>query len=203
MPKPKTYYFCRECGYQSSSWLGRCPECGKWNTFDEEVVAPTKTPNTQNSKLKTLNSQPRLLHEVTYSETQRIATHCDELDRVLGGGIVPGSLILLGGEPGIGKSTLLLQTVLALRDRRLLYVSGEESEEQIKMRADRLSSGGLQPMAETFVVSETCQERIFEHIAAVQPEMVIIDSIQTVTTESIESGAGSISQIDRDRKSVV
>ena len=195
MPKPKTYYFCRECGYQSSSWLGRCPECGKWNTFDEEVVAPTKTPNTHSSKLKTQNSQPRLLHEVTYSETQRIATHCDELDRVLGGGIVPGSLILLGGEPGIGKSTLLLQTVLALRDRRLLYVSGEESEEQIKMRADRLSVGGLQPMAETFVVSETCQERIFEHIATVQPEMVIIDSIQTVTTESIESGAGSISQI--------
>jgi len=193
MPKPKTYYFCRECGYQSSSWLGRCPECGKWNTFDEEVVAPTKAPSTHNTRLSTA-SAPKLLHEVTYSETQRIATHCDELDRVLGGGIVPGSLLLLGGEPGIGKSTLLLQTVLALHDRKLLYVSGEESEEQIKMRADRLSAGGLQQQ-ETFVVSETSLERIFEHIDAVQPEMVIIDSIQTVTTENIESGAGSISQI--------
>ena len=194
MPKAKTYYFCRECGYQSSSWLGRCPECGKWNTFDEEVVAPTKKPSTLNSQLSTLNSQPRLLHEVTYSATQRIPTHCAEFDRVLGGGIVPGSLLLLGGEPGIGKSTLLLQTVLALHDRKLLYVSGEESEEQIKMRADRLSAGGL-GQQETFVVSETSLERIFEHIAAVQPEMVIIDSIQTITTESIESGAGSISQI--------
>ena len=194
MPKAKTYYFCRECGYQSSSWLGRCPECGKWNTFDEEVVAPTKKPSTLNSQLSTLNSQPRLLHEVTYSATQRIPTHCAEFDRVLGGGIVPGSLLLLGGEPGIGKSTLLLQTVLALHDRKLLYVSGEESEEQIKMRADRLSASGL-GQQETFVVSETSMERILEHIDALQPQLVIIDSIQTVTTERIESGAGSISQI--------
>ena len=189
MPKAKTYYFCRECGYQSSSWLGRCPECGKWNTFDEEVVAPTKKPSTLNSQLSTLNSQPRLLHEVTYSATQRIPTHCAEFDRVLGGGIVPGSLLLLGGEPGIGKSTLLLQTALTLHDRKLLYVSGEESEEQIKMRADRLSAGGLQQQ-ETFVVSETSMERILEHIDALQPQLVIIDSIQTVVTERIESGAG-------------
>ena len=138
MAKPKTYYFCRECGYQSSSWLGRCPECGKWNTFDEEVVAPVAT-TAASRKKATQGSAPKLLHQVTYSETQRIPTHCAELDRVLGGGIVPGSLLLLGGEPGIGKSTLLLQTALAMRDLRLLYVSGEESEEQIKMRADRIN----------------------------------------------------------------
>lgn len=197
MAKPKTYYFCRECGYQSSSWLGRCPECGKWNTFDEEIVAPASTTAAARRK-SSQGSAPKLLHEVTYSETQRIPTLCAELDRVLGGGIVPGSLLLLGGEPGIGKSTLLLQTALAMRGLRLLYVSGEESEEQIKMRADRLlssSDDGNVRTDDLYVVSETSMERIFEHINALHPQLVIIDSIQTVTTEHIESGAGSISQI--------
>ena len=138
MAKAKTYYFCQECGYQSSSWLGRCPECGRFGTFAEEVVAASST---QKSKIKSQQSSvPKRIQEVTYSETRRIETHCGEFDRVLGGGIVPGSLLLLGGEPGIGKSTLLLQTALAIHDRRLLYVSGEESEQQIKMRADRLTS---------------------------------------------------------------
>ena len=191
MAKAKTYYYCRECGYQSSTWLGRCPECGKWNTFDEEVVQ-SATPSAKSAKSGSMLSQPKLLHEVSYNETQRMPTHCAEFDRVLGGGIVPGSLLLLGGEPGIGKSTLLLQTALSIHDKRLLYVSGEESEEQIKMRADRLS----QTVATNcYVVSETSMERIFEHINALQPELVIIDSIQTVTTERMESGAGSISQI--------
>lgn len=196
MAKAKTYYFCRECGYQSSSWLGRCPECGKWNTFDEEVVQAVTTA-AKSAKKGSMLSQPKLLHEVTYSETQRMPTHCDEFDRVLGGGIVPGSLLLLGGEPGIGKSTLLLQTALSISDKRLLYVSGEESEGQIKMRADRLSTTADSPVrtGELYVVSETSMERIFEHINALQPELVVIDSIQTVTTERIESGAGSISQI--------
>ena len=196
MAKAKTYYFCQECGYQSSSWLGRCPECGKFGTFAEEVVAPHKT---QNSKLKIQSvSTPKRIQEVTYSETRRIETHCGEFDRVLGGGIVPGSLLLLGGEPGIGKSTLLLQTALAIHDRKLLYVSGEESEQQIKMRADRLlpslerrGAGG----EALYVVSETVTQRIFEHINAVQPDLLIVDSIQTISTEELDSPAGSVGQI--------
>ena len=136
-------------------------------------------------------SAPVRIQEVTYSETKRIPTHCGEFDRVLGGGIVPGSLLLLGGEPGIGKSTLLLQTALAIHDRRLLYVSGEESEQQIKMRADRI---GINTES-CYVVSETVTQRIFEHIDAVQPDLLIVDSIQTVTTEEVESPAGSVSQI--------
>ncbi len=192
MAKAKTYYFCQECGYQSSSWLGRCPECGKWNTFDEEVVkaaTPTRTAT------KAGVSTPKRIQDVTYSETQRIPTRCGEFDRVLGGGIVPGSLVLIGGEPGIGKSTLLLQTALALNSRKILYVSGEESEQQIKMRADRLSGERGVASGELYVVSETATQRIFEHIDAVGPDVVIIDSIQTVSTEHIESSAGSISQI--------
>lgn len=193
MAKAKTYYFCQECGYQSSSWLGRCPECGRFGTFAEEVVAASST---QKSKIKSQQSSvPKRIQEVTYSETRRIETHCGEFDRVLGGGIVPGSLLLLGGEPGIGKSTLLLQTALAIHDRRLLYVSGEESEQQIKMRADRLASN-LQPQtSDLYVVSETVTQRIFEHIEAVQPDLLVVDSIQTISTEEIDSPAGSVSQI--------
>lgn len=128
---------------------------------------------------------------MTYSETKRIPTHCGEFDRVLGGGIVPGSLLLLGGEPGIGKSTLLLQTALAIHDRKLLYVSGEESEQQIKMRADRIGINTEQ----CYVVSETVTQRIFEHVDAVQPDILVVDSIQTISTEDIDSPAGSVSQI--------
>jgi len=196
MAKARTYYFCRECGYQSSSWLGKCPACGKWNTFDEEVVQKETAGGKQKAKGST--SAPKLIQQVTYSETLRMPTHCAEFDRVLGGGIVPGSLLLIGGEPGIGKSTLLLQTALAIRDRKILYVSGEESEEQIKMRADRVGTAPVSDPADgagCYVVSETSMERIFEHIEAVQPELVIVDSIQTVNTEAIESGSGSISQI--------
>ena len=212
MAKAKTYWFCRECGYQSSSWLGRCPECGKFGTFDEEVVKV----ESGKSKVESgkMQSTPRRLQEVTYSQTRRLSTGCGELDRVLGGGIVPGSLLLLGGEPGIGKSTLLLQTALGMSGQcRILYVSGEESEEQIKMRADRLCSsevGGRKsevgvrksdgsdlrpPTSDLYVVSETVTQRIFEHIEAVQPELLIVDSIQTVTTGDLESPAGSVSQI--------
>ena len=189
MAKAKTYYFCQECGYQSASWLGRCPECGKFGTFVEEVVkAEPAKGKLQGSKLQ---SVPKLIQEVTYSEKRRISTHCAEFDRVLGGGLVPGSLVLLGGEPGIGKSTLLLQTALAITDQRLLYVSGEESEEQIKMRADRIGEA----RAECFVVSETVTQRIFEHVDAVRPDLLVVDSIQTITTEEVDSPAGSVSQI--------
>ena len=199
MAKAKTYYFCQECGYQSSSWLGRCPECGRFGTFAEEVVAASST---QKSKIKSQQSSvPKRIQEVTYSETRRIETHCGEFDRVLGGGIVPGSLLLLGGEPGIGKSTLLLQTALAIHDRRLLYVSGEESEQQIKMRADRIQNSKFEirnskfESSDLYVVSETVTQRIFEHIEAVQPDLLVVDSIQTISTEEIDSPAGSVSQI--------
>lgn len=190
MAKAKTYYFCQECGYQSSSWLGRCPECGKFGTFAEEVIQASPSVGTRRTASAN-NSTPKRIQDVTYSETKRIATHCGEFDRVLGGGIVPGSLLLLGGEPGIGKSTLLLQTALAIHDRKLLYVSGEESEQQIKMRADRIGIG----TENCYVVSETVTQRIFEHIEAVQPELLIVDSIQTISTEDVDSPAGSVSQI--------
>lgn len=195
MAKAKSYYFCQECGYQSSSWLGRCPECGKFGTFVEEVVKASAPAGGHRSSLNTQHSFPVRIHEVKYSETKRLPTHCAEFDRVLGGGIVPGSLLLLGGEPGIGKSTLLLQTALSIHDRKLLYVSGEESEQQIKMRADRLMPAGMPAVQELFVVSETVTQRIFEHIDAVQPDLLIVDSIQTITTEDVESPAGSVSQI--------
>ena len=189
MAKAKTYYFCQECGYQSSSWLGRCPECGKFGTFAEEVVKmESGKRKVESGKMQSL---PKRIQDVTYSETKRIPTHCGEFDRVLGGGIVPGSLLLLGGEPGIGKSTLLLQTALAIHDRKLLYVSGEESEQQIKMRADRIGFSTEQ----CYVVSETVTQRIFEHVDAVQPDILVVDSIQTISTEDIDSPAGSVSQI--------
>ena len=189
--RTKSYYFCQECGYQSSTWLGRCPECGKFGTFAEEVVKADTGGKRKASGLA-VQSLPKRLHEVTYNENIRISTHCTEFDRVLGGGIVPGSLLLLGGEPGIGKSTLLLQTALSVRDKRLLYVSGEESEEQIKMRADRLQES---LSSELYVVSETSTQRIFEHVEAVKPDLLIVDSIQTVCTDAIESSAGSVGQI--------
>ena len=194
MAKAKTYFFCSECGYQSSSWLGKCPECGKWNTFTEEVVQAAK-PSAGTKRSSLAASKPKLINEVSTSETVRIATGCGEFDRVLGGGIVPGSLLLLGGEPGIGKSTLLLQTALAIPGKRILYVSGEESEQQIKMRADRLIGEGKKGNGELYVVSETVTQRIMEHIEAVRPDILIVDSIQTVCTEMIDSSAGSISQI--------
>ena len=196
MAKPKSFYFCSECGYQSSSWLGRCPECGKFGTFQEEVVQASKTGSIAKNKSAAGASKPKLIRDVTTNETQRIPTQCGEFDRVLGGGIVPGSLLLLGGEPGIGKSTLLLQTALSIPERKVLYVSGEESEQQIKMRADRLENNERRTQGgELYVVSETETQRIFEHVDSVQPDLLIVDSIQTICTENIDSSAGSISQI--------
>ncbi len=193
MAKTKTYFFCSECGYQSSTWLGKCPECGKWNTFTEEVVKAESGKRKVESRQ--LQSAPKRIQDISTSETVRIATGCGEFDRVLGGGIVPGSLLLLGGEPGIGKSTLLLQTALSIPGKKILYVSGEESEQQIKMRADRLTEDGKRENGELYVVSETVTQRIMEHIDAVQPDILIVDSIQTICTETIDSSAGSISQI--------
>ena len=197
MAKTKTYYFCSECGYQSSSWLGRCPECGKFGTMQEEVVQAAKPSASGKNHSASSASKPKLIRDVSTSETQRIPTQCTEFDRVLGGGIVPGSLLLLGGEPGIGKSTLLLQTALSIPGKKVLYVSGEESEQQIKMRADRLNGerGTGNGENECYVVSETVTQRIFEHVDEVSPDLLIVDSIQTICTENIDSSAGSISQI--------
>lgn len=196
MPKAKTYYFCRNCGYQSSSWLGRCPECGQWSTFEEEVVRTAAPAASRSARPGAAVSAPKLLQQVVYSDQPRIATGCDEFDRVLGGGLVPGSIVLLGGEPGIGKSTLLLQTALAIPAKRLLYVSGEESEQQIKMRAERIAPSGLSADSrQCYVVAETVTQRIFEHIETVKPDLLVVDSIQTIVTENIDSSAGSVSQI--------
>ncbi|MBQ3635255.1 MAG: DNA repair protein RadA [Bacteroidales bacterium] len=191
--KLKTVYVCGECGAESPKWLGRCPQCGEWNTMQEEVVSVDKTSAAQSI------AQSALLHEVKavslssveIRDVGRSTTGNGELDRVLGGGIVPGALILIGGEPGIGKSTLVLQMALQL-PQRVLYVSGEESVQQIKLRADRIS-GGRQ--GNCMVVSDTMIDRLVQHIEQTKPDIVVVDSIQTVQTEKIDSLPGSISQI--------
>ncbi len=193
MAKTKNIFVCGECGADYPKWMGRCPSCGQWGTLQEKTVSIDTGHNGLGYK-KTLlgeSSQPVLLSQITSTHEERIRTGCEELDRVLGGGLVPGSVTLLGGEPGIGKSTLVLQTVLKMRDKKVLYVSGEESVQQLKLRADRIE--GENPQA--YFVSETSLEKIFEHIGHLQPELLIVDSIQTMYTENAESSAGSVSQV--------
>ena len=194
MAKDKTVYVCEYCGQESVKWMGKCPACGRWDTMKEFKVAPSKPSSKtfgipSSSSEKTLGRIP--LHQIDSTSEPRMDMGDEELNRVLGGGLVPGSLVLLGGEPGIGKSTLSLQTVLKLQGKRILYVSGEESARQIKLRADRLgpTNEGL------FVLCETSLEKIFLHIDEMKPDLVVIDSIQTVQTETVESSAGSLSQI--------
>ncbi|MBC8755630.1 DNA repair protein RadA [Kordia sp. YSTF-M3] len=191
MAKVKTTFFCQNCGTQFAKWQGQCTSCKQWNTIVEEVIQKEVKANWQ-SKEKTVSrvSKPTLIHEISSATEKRMPTSDQELDRVLGGGIVPGSLILLGGEPGIGKSTLLLQISLKL-PYKTLYVSGEESQKQIKMRAERIS----QKNSNCFVLTETKTQNIFKQIAEIEPDIVIIDSIQTLHSDYIESSAGSISQI--------
>ncbi len=190
MAKVKTTFFCQNCGAQSAKWIGKCPSCQQWNTYAEEVVeAPSHKTNRQTGKTRT--SKPRLIAEIQYKEEKRFDSGSLELNRVLGGGIVPGALILVGGEPGIGKSTLMLQLALNIKSKRTLYISGEESEIQIKMRAERL---GLLH-SECYILTETQTQNIFHHIHELQPAILVIDSIQTLTTQHIESSAGSVSQI--------
>ena len=195
MAKDKIAYVCSNCGQESAKWIGKCPSCGQWNTFKEIRVTDTRqqaasaaaSVGHQLRKSKTLT-----LRDISAKDDPRIDLHDNELNRVLGGGLVPGSIVLLGGEPGIGKSTLSLQTMLHLTDRRVLYVSGEESAHQLKMRAERI------PHEESdnfLILCENSLEAIFEHIRDVQPEVVIIDSIQTISTEDVESSAGSLSQV--------
>ena len=193
MAKSKTIFYCQSCGYESAKWLGKCPSCDSWNTFAEEIV--TKEPGNKNSWRQDSSGQkqnkPRTLHEIESSADIRWNSGDQELNRVLGGGVVPGSLILIGGEPGIGKSTLMLQAGLKLKDQKVLYVSGEESEQQIKMRAERL--GDSSP--NFFILTETATRNIFQSIEALSPDVVIIDSIQTLYSNQIESTAGSIGQV--------
>jgi DNA repair protein RadA/Sms len=194
MAKTKTTFFCQNCGAQSAKWVGKCSSCGEWNTFVEEVLhKETKNDRLQlfaGSKSGRAN-QPILLQEIGTAEYPRIAVPGKELTRVLGGGIVPGSIVLFGGEPGIGKSTLMLQLALRLKNLKVLYVSGEESEQQIKMRADRIGV----TTDNCFILQETNTQNIFAQIKEIQPQLVIIDSIQTIHSNFIESSPGSVSQV--------
>lgn len=191
MAKEKTAYVCTECGYDSPKWAGRCPSCGTWNSMKEQVIRPTATDKRAAPGFSFEKARPLTLNEIATGDDPRIDMHDEELNRVLGGGLVPGSLVLLGGEPGIGKSTLVLQTVLRMPERRVLYVSGEESARQLKLRADRISH----PDTDCLIVCETSLEKIYAHIKETQPDIIIIDSIQTISTETAESSPGSIVQI--------
>ena len=191
MAKAKTAYFCQECGYNSPKWVGKCPSCGEWNTFVQEVIEKEDKKPTVAWKSVNLASRPKAITEIQFENEPRITTQDQELNRVLGGGIVQGSLVLIGGEPGIGKSTLMLQIALTLSDKRVLYVSGEESEQQIKMRSERMTSKS----DNCFILTETQTQSIFRIIEEFQPEILIIDSIQTMQSTYIESGAGSVSQV--------
>lgn len=192
MAKSKTQYFCKNCGAQSAQWLGKCPSCGEWNTFEEEVLIREETPAKGRSMVVSTQKHPKPIDEVSLLELPRIPTGFTEFDNVLGGGIVAGSIILLGGEPGIGKSTLLLQMALQQRQHTVLYVSGEESESQLKMRAARLSSA---PAPNCYVLTETNTQQIFKQIEDLKPDIIIIDSIQTMQSGLLDSAAGSISQL--------
>ena len=198
MSKIKSAFFCGNCGYESPKWAGRCPSCGEWNTFVEEVVEKQskQTNNWKSYKDNGANIKTIPLHEVTAGEEKRIITQDAELNRVLGGGIVNGSLILIAGEPGIGKSTLFLQCGLYFKNRSVLYISGEESEQQIKMRADRLvSNETVKVNDQFFLLTETATQTIFQEIKKLKPQVVIVDSIQTLQSPVIDASPGSISQI--------
>lgn len=192
MAKVKTAYVCTNCGNDSPKWLGKCPVCGEWNTYVEEVVSKDTSPSKGGLHIfDSPKAKPLLLKDVQTNEESRIDMQDGEFNRVLGGGLVPGSLVLIGGEPGIGKSTLILQTVLGLRNIKTLYVSGEESARQLKLRADRINSNS----ENCFIVCETNLEQIFVHIQNLNPNFVIIDSIQTIFTDTVESSPGSVSQV--------
>ncbi|MBO4985379.1 MAG: DNA repair protein RadA [Bacteroides sp.] len=196
MAKEKTVYVCSNCGQDSPKWVGKCPACGQWNTYVEQLIRK-EAPSARNAVVAaaglTVEKKPRplTLDEIEAGDEPRIDMHDDELNRVLGGGLVQGSLVLLGGEPGIGKSTLILQTVLRMPEKRILYVSGEESARQLKLRADRIRHN----TSDCLIVCETSLEQIFVHIKNTRPDLVIIDSIQTIATESVDSSPGSITQV--------
>lgn len=191
MAKYKTVFFCKECGNESPKWIGHCPGCGAWNSYVEESVSAKDKKSSDKGFLIENNAKPILIKEVSSAQETRIDLYCEELNRVLGGGLVPGSLVLLGGEPGIGKSTLLLQVALKIKDKKILYVSGEESAQQIKMRAERIGISN----ENCYILTETNTDKIARHIEDIKPDVVIIDSIQTLVSSAVDSAAGSISQI--------
>ena len=185
----KSAWFCTACGAESPKWEGRCPGCGAWNTMTEERISSGASKSIGPARMR--KSRPTKVSEIEAQEEPRIHMPSEELNRVLGGGLVCGSMVLIGGEPGIGKSTLVLQNILSIKSRKILYVSGEESATQLKMRADRI--GRLSDNC--YIVCETSLENIFEHIADLEPQLLVVDSIQTIASETIESAAGSVSQV--------
>ncbi|MDA3616601.1 DNA repair protein RadA [Polluticaenibacter yanchengensis] len=193
--KTKTAFFCNNCGYESAKWLGKCPACNQWNTFVQEIVHKEEKEADAKAIWQTTESKKsaKIVHinDIDTQEQPRMETPDEEFNRVLGGGIVPGSIVLVAGEPGIGKSTLFLQLGLLMSDKRVLYISGEESGKQVKMRADRLNIRH----EDFYLLSETNTQKLFAEIKALQPEILIVDSIQTLESPFIESGAGSVSQI--------
>ena len=214
MAKDKIAYVCSNCGQESAKWIGKCPSCGQWNTFKEiRIAGETGTLAARNAGMTMRHggaatmfggvrasdgaAQPMKLRDISAHDEPRIDMHDEELNRVLGGGMVQGSITLLGGEPGIGKSTLTLQTILNIPEKKVLYVSGEESAHQIKLRADRLASsitpdGTDVNLDHISILCETSLEKIFSHIQQVAPEIVVIDSIQTIATEDVDSSPGSV-----------
>lgn len=191
MAKTKTLFFCQSCGAQSAKWVGKCPVCEEWNTYVEEVVSKDEEKAKEKGYSRTADLKPILLQQIEDSTMARIDTIDSELNRVLGGGIVPGSLVLIGGEPGIGKSTLMLQIATTIKNQKVLYISGEESDRQIKMRAERI---GIKN-ENCFILTETNTQAIFKHADALKPDLIIIDSVQTLHSVYIESPPGSVSQI--------
>ena len=189
----KSMFFCKNCGAESPKWIGKCPSCGEWNTFTEEIVATKSKSLTFDNTPERRSMTPVKISEIKTEEYPRIQLPSKELNRVLGGGLVTGSIILLGGEPGIGKSTLILQNVLRIRSRKVLYISGEESSQQLRMRADRIAGGKMD--CECYLLCETSLENIFTCLKQENPQLVIVDSIQTIASEMIESAAGSVSQV--------
>lgn len=200
MAKTKSVFVCTNCGVEAAKWVGKCPSCGEWNTFVEELIRKDSTPKVSYvGQADRPSNKPQLLSDIEVENEPRINTCCNEFNRVLGGGLVPGSLVLIGGEPGIGKSTLVLQVVLQMQGKRTLYVSGEESAKQLKLRAERLSVQN----DFCYIVSETSLEQIFVHIQNIKPELIIIDSIQTIYTEAAESSPGTITQIRESSASIL
>ncbi|MGD0583702.1 MAG: DNA repair protein RadA [Bacteroidales bacterium] len=190
MARSKSVYVCQNCGAESAKWIGRCPSCGEWNTYHEEIITPSSA-SAPSFAADMPKKRPELLDSISSDEKSRQKTGISELDRILGGGMVGGSLILLGGEPGVGKSTLALQLALSLKNRKILYVSGEESEEQISLRAKRIKRSN----PDCYILCETELEAILTHSGNIQPGLIIIDSIQTIRTGMLESSAGSVSQV--------
>ena len=198
MSGTKTIYTCQNCGAQSPKWLGRCPSCGEWNTYLEEIVAKKKPARSTTTKPD--DNPPITLENIKSKKAyRRIEAGINEFDRVLGGGFVPGSIVLLGGEPGIGKSTLALQMALGLNNNKILYISGEESLQQIKLRADRLTTNNNKCL----FLCETSLESVIHHTEKIQPDLLIIDSIQTIATEMIDSSPGSVSQVRECTSSIL